>query len=152
MDDKAIAELIAIGASAAANCDTRLRYHARRAEELGRTREDRAPAVNIGLMVKQVPITGESLPVETSAGSEVFSGTLNESGRLEVRTAKVGADTTLAMRGQLYPVLAVIFQEAGCVTVVLGSTLTLWTRVPGVSIPTNARSAHTDAEAWAEAA
>jgi heavy metal translocating P-type ATPase len=46
--------------------------------------------------VNQAPITGESLPVEKSVGSDVFSGTLNESGRLEVRTAKVGADTTLA--------------------------------------------------------
>lgn len=46
--------------------------------------------------VNQAPITGESLPVDKFAGSEVFSGTLNESGRLEIRTAKIGADTTLA--------------------------------------------------------
>lgn len=46
--------------------------------------------------VNQAPITGESLPVEKSAGDRVFSGTLNESGRLEVRTAQIGADTTLA--------------------------------------------------------
>ncbi|MHB8994694.1 MAG: heavy metal translocating P-type ATPase [Armatimonadota bacterium] len=46
--------------------------------------------------VNQAPITGESLPVEKSPGSDVFSGTLNESGRLEVRTVKIGADTTLA--------------------------------------------------------
>ncbi|MBU0608721.1 MAG: cation-translocating P-type ATPase [Armatimonadetes bacterium] len=46
--------------------------------------------------VNQAPITGESLPVEKSVDSDVFSGTLNESGRLEVRTTKVGADTTLA--------------------------------------------------------
>ncbi len=46
--------------------------------------------------VNQAPITGESLPVEKFKGSEVFSGTLNESGRLEVRTSKIGADTTLA--------------------------------------------------------
>ena len=46
--------------------------------------------------VDQAPITGESLPVDKSRGSEVFSGTLNVSGRLEVRTARIGADTTLA--------------------------------------------------------
>lgn len=46
--------------------------------------------------VNQAPITGESMPVEKFAGSEVFGGTLNETGRIEVRTAKVGKDTTLA--------------------------------------------------------
>ena len=46
--------------------------------------------------VNQAPITGESLPVEKFAGSDVFSGTLNESGRLEIRTAQIGEDTTLA--------------------------------------------------------
>jgi Cd2+/Zn2+-exporting ATPase len=35
---------------------------------------------------------------------------------------------TLAMFGLLTPVLAVMFQEAGCVTVVISSTLLLWTR------------------------
>ena len=46
--------------------------------------------------VNQAPITGESMPVEKFKGSEVFSGTLNETGRLDVRTVKTGADTTLA--------------------------------------------------------
>jgi heavy metal translocating P-type ATPase len=46
--------------------------------------------------VNQAPITGESIPVEKAEGSAVFSGTVNESGRLEIATEKVGEGTTLA--------------------------------------------------------
>ncbi len=46
--------------------------------------------------VSQAPITGESMPVEKFPGSSVFSGTLNESGRLDICTEKVGECTTLA--------------------------------------------------------
>ena len=46
--------------------------------------------------VNQAPITGEFMPVEKFLGSTVFSGTLNESGRLDIRTEKVGEETTLA--------------------------------------------------------
>ena len=46
--------------------------------------------------VNQAPITGESIPVEKYKGSEVYSGTLNEEGRIEVKTTRVGEDTTLA--------------------------------------------------------
>lgn len=46
--------------------------------------------------VNQAPITGESMPVEKFPGSSVFSGTFNESGRLDIRTEKVGEGTTLA--------------------------------------------------------
>ena len=46
--------------------------------------------------VNQAPITGESMAVEKLPGSAVFSGTLNESGRLEIKTEKVGEGTTLA--------------------------------------------------------
>ena len=46
--------------------------------------------------VNQAPITGESVPVTISAGSEVFAGTINGEGALEVATTKAARDTTLA--------------------------------------------------------
>jgi Cu+-exporting ATPase len=41
-------------------------------------------------------VTGESMPVEVSAGSQVTGATVNMSGRLVVRARRVGADTLLA--------------------------------------------------------
>jgi Cd2+/Zn2+-exporting ATPase/Cu+-exporting ATPase len=43
--------------------------------------------------VDQSTITGESLPVEKLAGTQVFAGTINQSGSLEVRTRGLGRDT-----------------------------------------------------------
>ncbi|HEY6406356.1 MAG TPA: hypothetical protein VIY29_02695, partial [Ktedonobacteraceae bacterium] len=45
--------------------------------------------------INQAAITGESLAVEKQPGDTVFAGTLNELGALEVRTTKVGEETTL---------------------------------------------------------
>ncbi|MDX9749687.1 MAG: heavy metal translocating P-type ATPase, partial [Flavobacteriales bacterium] len=46
-------------------------------------------------------ITGESMPVTRTVGDAVIGGTLNGSGALVVRAAKVGADTVLARIVQL---------------------------------------------------
>jgi Zn2+/Cd2+-exporting ATPase len=46
--------------------------------------------------VNQAPITGESMPVEKQAGDEVFAGTINGEGSLEVRASKHASDTMLA--------------------------------------------------------
>jgi len=46
--------------------------------------------------VNQAPITGESLPVDKSAGHAVFAGTINGPGALDVRTTHLRQDTTLA--------------------------------------------------------
>jgi len=44
--------------------------------------------------VDQSRITGESLPVEKTAGSGVFAGSINQSGALEIRAERVGRDTS----------------------------------------------------------
>jgi Cd2+/Zn2+-exporting ATPase len=46
--------------------------------------------------VNQAPITGESVPVPVEPGKEVFAGTINGEGALEVQTSKAAQDTTLA--------------------------------------------------------
>lgn len=46
--------------------------------------------------VNQAPITGEYMPVDKFPGNFVWSGTLNESGQLDIRSEKVGEETTLA--------------------------------------------------------
>ena len=46
--------------------------------------------------VDQAAITGESMPVEKKPGDEVFAGTINTSGALEVEVTHLAADNTLS--------------------------------------------------------
>jgi len=74
--------------------------------------------------VNQASITGESLPLDKSPGAEVYAGTQNLTGTLEVRVTRVGEDTTLgqvkslilAAEGSKPPLVRMIDQYAGCYT------------------------------------
>lgn len=46
--------------------------------------------------VDQSPITGESIPVDKQAGDQVYAGTLNMQGALQIRVTKWAEDTTVA--------------------------------------------------------
>src|SRR5215217_9681080 len=46
--------------------------------------------------VNQAPITGESLPVDKHPGAELFAGTINGRGALDMRVTRLRRDTTLA--------------------------------------------------------
>jgi len=45
--------------------------------------------------INEANITGESLPVDKSVGDEVFSGTSNQTGVLDIKVSRAGEDTTL---------------------------------------------------------
>jgi len=45
--------------------------------------------------VDQSPITGEAMPAEKTGGDDVFAGTINGTGALEVLVTRTGHDTTL---------------------------------------------------------
>jgi Zn2+/Cd2+-exporting ATPase len=46
--------------------------------------------------VNEAPVTGESLPIDKAAGDEVYAGSINGRGALDMRVTRVGRDTRLA--------------------------------------------------------
>lgn len=77
--------------------------------------------------VNQASITGEALPEEKNAGSDVFAGTQNLTGSMTLRVTRLGKDTTLGKVRDLItqaehvksPVLRVIDQYTGRYTAVV---------------------------------
>jgi Cd2+/Zn2+-exporting ATPase len=59
-----------------------------------------APNSNLGVAgestVDQSALTGESVPVPKTKGDEVFGGTMNEEGSLDVRVTRAAQESTLA--------------------------------------------------------
>jgi Cd2+/Zn2+-exporting ATPase len=45
--------------------------------------------------VNQAPVTGESAPIHKSSGDEVYAGTVNQEGALDIVATGTGSDTTL---------------------------------------------------------
>jgi len=74
--------------------------------------------------VNQANITGESLPVDKGDGDEVFSGTNNLAGSIDVKVARAGKDTTLGRVQKLIlqaeasriPIMRMIDRYAGYYT------------------------------------
>ncbi len=46
--------------------------------------------------VNEAPITGESMPKDKAEGADVFAGTVVEAGALDIRTERLGGDTTFS--------------------------------------------------------
>ena len=46
--------------------------------------------------INQAPVTGESVPVDKTVGDEVYAGTINEAGYVEVEVESEAADSTLS--------------------------------------------------------
>lgn len=74
--------------------------------------------------LNQANITGESLPVDKKTGDDVFAGTQNLTGVLEVRVSRAGQDTTLGKVRELIlaaektklPIMRIIDQYMGFYT------------------------------------
>src|SRR6266545_4323580 len=87
----------------------------------------------------QATITGESLPVDKKPGDEVFAGTQNLTGVLEVKVSRAGHDTTLGRVRELIlaaentklPIMRIVDQYMGFYTplvLVIGALVWAFTR------------------------
>lgn len=87
----------------------------------------------------QATITGESLPVDKKPGDEVFAGTQNLTGVLEIKVSRAGTDTTLGRVRELIlaaektklPIMKIVDQYMGFYTplvLVIGALVWAFTR------------------------
>src|ERR1017187_3227585 len=88
----------------------------------------------------QATITGESLPVDKKSGDEVFAGTQNLTGVLEIKVSRAGEDTTLGRVRELIiaaektklPIMKIVDQYMGYYTpLVLVIAALVWAFAPG---------------------
>ncbi|MBI4486255.1 MAG: cadmium-translocating P-type ATPase [Acidobacteria bacterium] len=92
--------------------------------------------------VNQAPITGESMPADKAPGDEVFAGTINGRGALEVRVTRLRHDTTLSRiihlveraQAQRAPAQAVVERFARIYTPVMIVLALLVALVPPLAI------------------
>src|ERR1017187_531280 len=88
----------------------------------------------------QATITGESLPADKKPGDEVFAGTQNLTGDLEIKVSRAGTDTTLGRVRELIlaaeqtklPIQKIVDQYMGFYTpLVLVIAALVWAFAPG---------------------
>ena len=74
--------------------------------------------------INQANITGESLPIDKKPGDQVFAGTINLTGVLEIKVTRAGTDTTLGKVRELIlaaektklPIMKIVDQYMGFYT------------------------------------
>ena len=87
----------------------------------------------------QATITGESIPADKKAGDDVFAGTQNLTGVLEIKVSRAGTDTTLGRVRELIlaaektrlPIMKIVDQYMGFYTplvLVIGALVWAFTR------------------------
>ncbi len=94
--------------------------------------------------INQATITGESLPVDKAINDDVFNGTMNLTGSLDIRVTRAGSDTTLGRVQKLIlnaeqtriPLMRIIDQYAGWYTptiLMLAALVWFFVREDGMS-------------------
>jgi Zn2+/Cd2+-exporting ATPase len=99
--------------------------------------------------VNEAPITGESLPVDKKPGDELYAGTINGRGALELEVTRVGKDTRLSQiihlvevaQAQRAPVQSFVDRFARIYTPAVIALAVLVASVPPLAF-------HADASTW----
>jgi Cd2+/Zn2+-exporting ATPase len=95
--------------------------------------------------IDEANVTGESLPVDKGEGDDVFSGTNNETGAVDVKVSRAGEDTTLGRVKKLilqaeetrHPIMRLVDRYAGFYTptiLMIAAAVFLFTRDPSRAV------------------